>query len=889
MTVFSNVRRQDPNRIGGLSLDVNWINECFMLPKTKALKNNPVNKGSYSWMYFSSAEVKFVNTSLGGNFSINQPPAYTIFTDPPVGLLANRISKESVSLGITEGMGQYYSEAIDDNAHRVQFRFGHPQYKGLITFFTGFYNARMAMLGNQGRTWTDAFYFLGFVVGGVFGLPLQVIGAIGWAARLALGRPSTQYYTLTSSMPLYWRRVDMIANRLASMLYLTPAAESFNEKGENTLEKMGLEDTAEGMTDAQKKKARRANFDEYNRYMDGMFNESGGIDVYTVVNKTNRMAAEAALARRKAESATSLEGFVNAMVSNANAFKKSSYAQKGDSLMEYLKEYHNTPLGAVTLVGKDGKEYDVYRRDPITDRINDARKLDPNAQGGGGGVAPTAENGETVQVQTAEQPTAAQPTTQQIAEGGSAQVNPTTTNIVGNSFTTTNTLATTKQAQSLVAPLAIPPTIASPTSTTQTGTQQTTQSSTNTNVSTTTPSTSTSTGTTTNGAEGTSINASAPAASTEVPLGDGMLGEPPTGDDAKEMMKQVAQQDSYINSILEVESYDEEKDEGVLKRTLGWLSEDSNVGIRAVDYFKDATRRGSDFVGFKVESVSSVSESWSNSSVEGEITGAINGLSSAARAVRYSLSDFKTGFGAIDATLTAVRSTVAGLVDGFQVSGILALAGSGMVDIPKRYAESSTQLTTSSYTLELRSAYGDPMSVFLNIYMPFICLLAGAVPISHGMQSYGSPFYCELYDRGRQTIRLGMIESLSVTRGAGTTAWSGDGLPLGIDVSFTVANMNTIMHAPIDPGLLGILPWHGMPNTDNAWADYLGSLANLSLEEMSNPYKRIGFAGRAWWIGVDQMFNPARLGNWAADFGIVRFASSVMGAVAPDYKTTAMM
>lgn len=911
MPVFSEVRREQPNRIAGLEMDVNWINECFMLPKMKASKNNPIDQGGYSWMYYSTADTKFVNTSLGGNFSINQPAAYTIFADPPVGLLTDNIKKGNIDDGITGGMGQYYSEAIDDNAHRIFLRFGHPQYKGLITFFTSFYSAKAAMLGNQGRTWADAFYFAGNVIGAIFAIPIWIVKALGWGIKLLLGRPTTAYYSISPSMPLYWARVDQIANRLAAYMHLIPEpeAQSGNEKdgykdvlsnppSTGTDAKVPIQDDWQA-PESLKKKAYSANFNEFNKFMPGMFNETGGIDIWRIVNKTNRMMAATADARQKAMTgATSPEQLAKQIVQHAKAFKADG-ARTNDSIKKYLKDYHETPLGAVVLIGKDGKEYEVYRRDAITDRIEEGKSLDPDA-GQSQAAAPPASTDGTQAADTSTDTATVNDTagsSDTNSSAGSEAASSFASSFVGSNNLFRSSLQASPEGGSTK------PTTTPDNKKTEQQKKDEKDKNKNTKNS--------------NGGLlgiGGSIpdakneavnNGTIPASdingdgnigsesttTTEAPLEDNsQLSEAPTGDEAKEYLKDYAKQDSLIYSVLETEEgKEDEEGEGTLTRVLGWLSPATNVAVSAVEYFANAYRRGSDFIGFKVDAVPTVSESWSNSSTDGEIAGAINGLSNSARAARYSLSDFKTGFGVVDAALTAVRSTVAGAMDMFQVSGILALAGSGQVDIPKRFAESTTQMTTSSYTIELRSPYGDPMSVFLNIYLPFCCLLAGALPISHGNQAFGSPFFCELYDRGRNNIRIGLIESLSVTRGAGTVAWSQDGLPLGIDVTFTIANMTTVMHAPIDTGLTSLLPWNHMFASDTGWQDYVSTLANLSIEEQINPYKQISLQWAAYRISFDSYFNVARAATFYADWGINRFASNVLNAVSPDFKTSNFM
>ena len=145
------------------------------------------------------------------------------------------------------------------------------------------------------------------------------------------------------------------------------------------------------------------------------------------------------------------------------------------------------------------------------------------------------------------------------------------------------------------------------------------------------------------------------------------------------------------------------------------------------------------------------------------------------QAARFSLSDFNTGFDAIDTVVKSAKKAISGVASGMQLDGLLSLTGAGFVDIPERWEDSSADFPSASYTVPLRAPYGDLLSQFINIDVPLACFLAAALPISHGSQSYGAPFLCEMYIRGKNVIRLGMPSSLSVTRGTGNLGWSPDG------------------------------------------------------------------------------------------------------------------
>lgn len=802
--------RANPNSLAGLELDRNWIGKCFMLPKNSARNESHFTKDDYSWMYFSSADTKYTNTSLGGNFTVNNPPQFTVYADPPTGKLANNNRSAVIEGGLMGGMGQYYSEAIDDNAHRVTMRFGVPEYKGLITFFTSFYNADMALLGNQGRTSTSMFYFAGKLIGLVAAIALTPILMLGRAVKLFLGRPNTSYYWVKPAMPLYWSRVNMVVNRVAANMGLVPEGRVFNDENKDMLKELGLvedvpEDEERWMGDYQ-----RYSFDMVKEYMPEIFSDEGGIDIYRVINKTARMEARAQKTLYEMGlNATGTESFAQAVRNHLRDFKPTEKEIKGEPLKDLLLMYHKSILGARTML-VNGEEVDVTYRDGITDRIEQIAKEPPR--------------------QTSDQ--------QQQA-----------TDANGQPVLTTPDGGTTAPDQDS------PPVNAQATPTAQQAANPPPQSS----------------GATASTGNDTSLIGSQPASSTEVALSDGMLGAPPSGQEAKDLLKEYAAQDSRITSILTA------SEDGVLDRLVGWLKDTSDNGPLA--YFGNTMSRGSDWISFKVDPQQEESESWSNTSGEAEITSTINGVSSTARAARFSFSNFQTGFGLIDEPVRMFRDTVSGLMDGFQISGLLSLAGSGAVDIPKRYMDSSVNLTSNNYTIELRSAYGDPLSIFMNLYVPFLCLLAAALPVSHGSQSYGAPLMCEMYNRGRSTVRTGLIESIQVRRGVGTVGWNADGLPLGIDVSFSVVDMSNIMHMPIDTGLSSLMPWNGLANTDTVMHDYLAVLSNLSIADQVNMWRRLSLRWAAYKINIENYFNSARFGNWVGNWGMMRMISQV--AIAP--------
>lgn len=305
------------------------------------------------------------------------------------------------------------------------------------------------------------------------------------------------------------------------------------------------------------------------------------------------------------------------------------------------------------------------------------------------------------------------------------------------------------------------------------------------------------------------------------------------------------------------------------------------------DFFINELKEGASFVNFKVDFSSESSESFSNSTKESELAGKINSMSASNRETRINFADGNIGDGPIsslvEGTLGMVRDVAAGLAEGLHLSGLMALAGNAFVDIPKHWDNSSIEFPRADFTIQLRSPYGNKMSRFQNLFIPLSMLLAGALPLSTGKHSYTSPFICELYCKGRNTIRLGMIDRLSITRGVGNMGWSQDDEPLGIDISFSVVDMSTVLHMPIKAHFslwknLATAAADGansetaqafltmtdkdMYDDDNSFTDYLAVLGSLNFNDQVFPTRQWRLRRLNRQISMESWRSPAHMANW---------------------------
>lgn len=274
---------------------------------------------------------------------------------------------------------------------------------------------------------------------------------------------------------------------------------------------------------------------------------------------------------------------------------------------------------------------------------------------------------------------------------------------------------------------------------------------------------------------------------------------------------------------------------------------------------------GSQFVTFKVDYTGPTGESFSNSFEEPAISSTLNSISSAARQVRFTLSDGNTGFDVLDGITNSIRDFAAGTLDGLYLGGLLALAGNANVDIPKTWSASSTQMPSMNYTIELRTWCGNRYGQFMNLMIPLAMLLAGAVPISTGPQSYTAPFLCEAYCKGRAQTRLGMFESLNIQRYTGNLGSNNEHQALGYDISFSIADLNSLLHMPIDAGFSIREPMKLIFDNDNAFKDYCAVLGSASLADQVYVSRKLAINLTQAKLRVDSWWSwshvSSRLGN----------------------------
>ena len=251
--------------------DSDWVTNVFMLGKQEL---DPVIRDA---MFWTSAEMKLVDTSLGGNTSINNTPQFTRTADIRVmGLRTDRQPVKMESITGNHGMGRYYSEKIDDNTVKCFMSFGVPEFNGIFTFLTSAVDYESAVVANSGRS--PLAYKAGHLVGSfAFFAAFPVLSLVYWigkeVADIVLGPGNFEFYYMKGTMPKYWSIVNSLVMMMSTELGLV--LPTFNTESKSGKIGAPLKLSKEDMA-------------YFHMFMPDAITKEGYLNIMAVVTKTQR-------------------------------------------------------------------------------------------------------------------------------------------------------------------------------------------------------------------------------------------------------------------------------------------------------------------------------------------------------------------------------------------------------------------------------------------------------------------------------------------------------------------------------------------------------------------------------------------------------------------------
>ena len=306
--------------------------------------------------------------------------------------------------------------------------------------------------------------------------------------------------------------------------------------------------------------------------------------------------------------------------------------------------------------------------------------------------------------------------------------------------------------------------------------------------------------------------------------------------------------------------------------------------------FKGQTSDNTLFFGLRVERGVDTTESISNQTGESPVAQALNSKIQAARNIKHGLMHGNVDDGIIGQTIGTITSAISGIIGGIGDAAGLSgpthlITGAGMIDVPEVWHNSSFS-KNYSFKIALRAPYGDPYTIYQSIYIPLSMLLAGGLPRAVGANTYTTPFICRAYCKGMFAVPLGMIESMSITRGGDQHGWNFQRLPTSVDVNFTIKDLSPAMYMGIgvEGGILtdlGNAIDQAFGNT-TSFQEYLLTLSGMGLHERLSYAKIIYRAyetlGKMIW---NQRLNATAFGMSLANTIPGRLTSIVMPSKLP--------
>lgn len=245
------------------------------------------------------------------------------------------------------------------------------------------------------------------------------------------------------------------------------------------------------------------------------------------------------------------------------------------------------------------------------------------------------------------------------------------------------------------------------------------------------------------------------------------------------------------------------------------------------------------FIQFYCEADSSRSgESLSNSTQQSSVKQAMDSGSSVMKEVAFltnsggidtdSLSqlgaaaneELEKALGTDGTVNTGTNTTVGSIVSRILSGGKSVFRGDNFM-MPDIWSGSDNS-ASHDLTFKFKAMYGNKLSVYTDVIVPLMHVIALAYPRSTTANTYASPPLVKVYQKGAWSCNLGIISSIQITKDEVQEAWNVDGLCTEITVSLGITDLySDIALTPANNPLLFA--------TNSSLIEYLATTCGLDL------------------------------------------------------------
>ena len=243
-------------------------------------------------------------------------------------------------------------------------------------------------------------------------------------------------------------------------------------------------------------------------------------------------------------------------------------------------------------------------------------------------------------------------------------------------------------------------------------------------------------------------------------------------------------------------------------------------------------------IPFYVDSDSSISESHSNSTTQSMIASSVNSVSDMGRELGFLLGSVQTETGIkalesdadVSKNIENIQNTISKIMGGGNFLGNLSkhlstVAAGGKLVFPEIWSDSSF---SRSYSCTFKFIAPDPsnLSVYINVLVPLFHLMGLVVPqsVKTNPNGYVNPFLVRAMYKGFFNVDMGIITSMSVTKGA-ECQWTPEGVPTSIVVNIDIKDL----YSTLSITATDALDWSYDTMNNTALMDYIATLCGINI------------------------------------------------------------
>lgn len=275
--------------------------------------------------------------------------------------------------------------------------------------------------------------------------------------------------------------------------------------------------------------------------------------------------------------------------------------------------------------------------------------------------------------------------------------------------------------------------------------------------------------------------------------------------------------------------------DGVSLDNVDWMEYTGNRIAKFAD-IPSMAKGGMGAVPFYINSETSISESFSNSTTESTLASTVNSVSDYGRELKFLLgySAAATNLDTflqdtdINTSVENVQSMISGLLGKNSFINNLSthlstVATGGKLQFPQIWSD-STFGKSYDINIKLTSPDCDKLSIYLNILVPLFHLIGFVAPQSLNANPNGftNPFLVRAVYKGMFNVDMGIITNMNINKGA-EGMWTPDGIPTTVEVNFTVKDLYEIMSITN----MGNTTYDTLTNT--ALMDYIANTCGINI------------------------------------------------------------